>query len=69
MASSNNLQTTAFESGQSQCSRFCRNMNCKSASIMPPPPATVRCAARHPASGQSYGTASTGQFVCECVLE
>jgi len=62
------LRASAREAGRQNCIELCKSMTCKSTKLaFPKSPQTI-CTGRNFNTGQSYGIATTGRFICRCVI-
>jgi hypothetical protein len=62
------LRESAREAGRQNCIELCKAMTCKSTKLAFPKSPQAICSGRNFNTGQSYGIATTGRFICRCVI-
>jgi hypothetical protein len=62
------LRESAREAGRQNCIEICETMTCKATKLAFPKSAQAICSGRNFNTGQSYGIATTGRFICRCVI-
>ena len=62
------LRESAREAGRQNCVELCKSMTCKSTKLAFPESPQAICTGRNFNTGQSYGIATTGRFICRCVI-
>jgi len=62
------LRESAREEGRQNCVDLCKSMTCKSTKLAFPKSPQAICTGRNFNTGQSYGIATTGRFICRCVI-
>jgi hypothetical protein len=62
------LRESAREAGRQNCIELCKSMTCKATKLAFPKSPQTTCTGRNFNTGQSYGIATTGRFICRCVI-
>ena len=62
------LRERAREAGRQNCIELCKAMTCKSTELSFPASPQAICSGRNFNTGMSYGVATTGRFICRCVI-
>lgn len=62
------LRESAREAGRQNCIELCKAMTCKSTKLAFPATPQATCTGRNFNTGLSYGMATTGRFICRCVI-
>ena len=68
LADQPNLREGAREAGRQNCIELCKAMTCKSTKLAFPATPQATCTGRNFNTGLSYGVATTGRFICRCVI-
>ncbi len=62
------LRESTREAGRQDCIELCKAMTCKSTKLAFPATPQATCTGRNFNTGLSYGMATTGRFICRCVI-
>ncbi|MGF1640470.1 MAG: hypothetical protein ACFCUO_05925 [Rhodospirillales bacterium] len=62
------LRDRARDAGQRNCAELCQAMSCKPTKLAFPSSPQAICTGRNFNTALSYGVATTGRFVCRCVI-
>jgi hypothetical protein len=62
------LRESARQAGRQNCIELCTAMTCKATKLAFPASPQAICSGRNFNTGQSYGIATTGRFICRCVI-
>ncbi len=68
LADQPNLRESARETGRQNCIELCKAMTRKATKLAFPKSPQAICSGRNFNTGQSYGIATTGRFICRCVI-